>query len=1094
MVSGSSTHGGSGSTSNGNKYPCEGIGMDVDMGMGTADQNKTSTSNCGSGISGQIAIGDSGGYVTLYTTIPTFRPLITLSSSASDRFEASRRPLKRKRSSTSQNGNSQGSSSSTSATISSSSSHPPLHKPVPGVVAGSSIDKSNAVECMTLLRDGVCIGTRMEIEYITFEPTQQRKWIWDGDYGWDELEKKKMIRGIPLRLDNNDGNFCSFSSRIKEDGTIVKGGRRKILASFGFIPGARSKSNENDDTEMRPDLYSPLLMIDADTGDLENVIPLEKMITKDSANASTFVEGRCNGLPHQYHEQKGKELEQWAQCSIGPRATAMFDKRNRQFAGYIIATFITYSSENVDETTMATNGEDNHEVATQELMVLNSNYHIIHRTTLPTKSTGPKLITVEAINQSPHGDFTIAATSKGGVRVYKTNGLILLGAYGEGVSLHGHSIVWQDIFFVRMDRENAITQDDVSVFPQNGNESKDAIKCANGKKNNASANVDDFIISRGSAVSSISDLGPKQEQEQWGALLERVDELEHRQTYVARRKAMRDACDSLRDMFVVSVPSAFREPVDMKETIHFWDLAELEPYIGLEQGFPHDGLVKLPGTTLPAFTIQTPKKSDGVCTFLYDDSMMTSHAGRFLLSTHSGECLQITPSLTTDWAGQMYPAGFLVLDNNLAYIEDEDELDEVIDSHVDTVTYCQVLESPPKQNEAELELALRMSMMDAHIDVVGDNDDGWRDSVIDVAPCYPEPHLKHLVQNKSESDNDEKTNNDGVMNPTSVFDLLKNLPQHEALGGYHKKLDEKLVRRNATIAETKQKIIDENGEPVKIPRRKATNIDYIINAAVDKHLTINMLEKRAPSSATGLVYSADIPLREQNGSTSLKNVFCAACFGRSIIHACGKRARPIDYDAIAQAAKEKKEREEAEKKKLQQERRKAAEQRRKEKKKRLKEEERKAEEERLRAQREEEEMKLEQSPNKPTQDYEDSMTVQSPMKGLDGSPSHFSAVSQSPNHSSVYHHTMPQSSTYQSLSSSYHNEIALNHSSSPQQHQYSPHYGDNLNFGDSMLSNIPALPSEPSSFMYSNQSGHDSMIQGDPDINDTSHHLNRNHM
>jgi len=105
-------------------------------------------------------------------------------------------------------------------------------------------------------------------------------------------------------------------------------------------------------------------------------------------------------------------------------------------------------------------------IAKQELMMINSSHQIIHRTTLLTKSNGPKLINVEAINQSPDGDYTISATSKGGVRVYTTDGLLLLGAFGEGLSLHGHSIVWQDIFFVRMDRSDDNMNAHVTLLEQ----------------------------------------------------------------------------------------------------------------------------------------------------------------------------------------------------------------------------------------------------------------------------------------------------------------------------------------------------------------------------------------------------------------------------------------------------------------------------------------------------------------------------------------------------------------------------------------------------------------------------------------------------
>lgn len=79
--------------------------------------------------------------------------------------------------------------------------------------------------------------------------------------------------------------------------------------------------------------------------------------------------------------------------------------------------------------------------------------------------------------------------------------------------------------------------------------------------------------------------------------------------------------------------------------------------------------------------------------------------------------------------------------------------------------------------------------------------------------------------------------------------------------------------------------------------------------------------------------------------------FCAACRGRMVVHGCGKREKPVDYDAIERAERERKEREEEEKQQRRTEKRRAAEARRREARKKKKEEEdqkRLEEEERLR--------------------------------------------------------------------------------------------------------------------------------------------------
>lgn len=82
-------------------------------------------------------------------------------------------------------------------------------------------------------------------------------------------------------------------------------------------------------------------------------------------------------------------------------------------------------------------------------------------------------------------------------------------------------------------------------------------------------------------------------------------------------------------------------------------------------------------------------------------------------------------------------------------------------------------------------------------------------------------------------------------------------------------------------------------------------------------------------------------------------IICAACQGRMVVHSCGKREMPIDYEAIARAEQERKEREAAEKHRIRAEKRRVAEAKRREAR-RLK----KAEEERQKL--EEERQKLEE--------------------------------------------------------------------------------------------------------------------------------------
>ena len=728
---------------------------------------------------GHIAIGDTAGFVTIYTSLPTFAPLIKLNTAAGQRSEETPKLHYSKRKKKIGRSN---------------------------VIVNSSVDRTNAVEAVALLDDAVVISTYSETECIDFEGGRQR-WIWtDGYYGWDGVENKNMLRGFPLRLDADEQNAL-------------------VLASFGFEPvrGKLAESMEEQGTlNIRPEFYSPLLMIDAKTGKISNIGPKDK--------------------------GGGEPLE------IGPRAMAMFCKRNQ---GQIFGNFIVYNNGN----------------STQELMILDSNHQILHRTEVPSKLSGTKFLAAEVINQSPKGTYSITGTTKGGIRVYRTSDLSFIGAYGEGVSLHGHHLVWQHVFFVKFDKD------------------------------------------------------VQEHEETWGQIVEREDELQHREWYTTTRKANQEEKeDNLQNMYIVSVPDAFREPVDMKDTIHFWDMTTLE----------FDG-----GNKMPSFTITVPQKSEGICSLLYDDNMMASHSGRLIVSTHSGECLQLVPTLTTDWAGQMYPKGYIVIDNNVTYIEDEDELDMVVDSHLNSGEFCQ-----PTAVDDDIKLALQISTADEIIDVVGINEKEWRKPFIDV--IAPKVVSKAISEEEDETKMISDTVEGGA--PTGLFDFQQVFPQAQLISQFWSQQEDNEIKRRELIIETEKKIAEEIVSPVNPPKRKMNNIEQLINASVDKKLMVELLTSMGPSDGSK---SRLAPDWKGHGTKA----DCAACAGRSVIHKCGKRNRPIDYDSLARDEKQKQERKEAEKRKVREEKRKQTELKRKEAKRKKKEEE---EEEARRQRQSEDQMQINQ--------------------------------------------------------------------------------------------------------------------------------------
>ena len=100
--------------------------------------------------------------------------------------------------------------------------------------------------------------------------------------------------------------------------------------------------------------------------------------------------------------------------------------------------------------------------------------------------------------------------------------------------------------------------------------------------------------------------------------------------------------------------------------------------------------------------------------------------------------------------------------------------------------------------------------------------------------------------------------------------------------------------------------------------------------------------------------SATSILVESTNGKQRVGITCFACRGRQVIHSCGKRSLPIDFDEMAKAERERKHKEEEAKKKMRAEKRRLADQRRREaaKQKKLREQEE-------RRRREEEEIRLE---------------------------------------------------------------------------------------------------------------------------------------
>jgi hypothetical protein len=200
---------------------------------------------------------------------------------------------------------------------------------------------------------------------------------------------------------------------------------------------------------------------------------------------------------------------------------------------------------------------------------------------------------------------------------------------------------------------------------------------------------------------------------------------------------------------------------------------------------------------------------------------------------------------------------------------------------------------------------------------------------------------------------------------------------------------------NGTLQHEATSVSSVSGDPAeldkiqkaKAKRSRATNIEVMLQSAVDPKLRQKMMDQHKQwSDGRGSRFRAfdilrsslksnhdndgectelkDPPLPTRIASvsqtidtvpslsekTQTKSLLsaCAACSGRMVIHSCGKRAKPVDHEALAKAEAERQAAEEAEKQRVKAEKRRAAEAKRREaRKKKKEEEERKRREEEL---------------------------------------------------------------------------------------------------------------------------------------------------
>jgi hypothetical protein len=260
---------------------------------------------------------------------------------------------------------------------------------------------------------------------------------------------------------------------------------------------------------------------------------------------------------------------------------------------------------------------------------------------------------------------------------------------------------------------------------------------------------------------------------------------------------------------VLGIPHAHRAPTELANVLHVWDLW---------------------GDSKIHTTIVGPK-TGGFAAAL----SIYENRGIVAAPVLDGQVVVLKPTVQSDFAGIMYPPGYRIMDDNVEYIEDEDECDVLVDGVDDEV-------DSDDSDEEELQTAMRLSMVkdpeieeELMIDIVHGGPD------ISVAyPSYPVPRLKHRL--------DEGDTRGAVTEATPdkeawTTSTLKCMPHHAAM----------------IIAENKPCTKEEFVAPqptVRQKRNKAAALEALRKASLNPALRKWMISKELWSLGEGCALKA----------------------------------------------------------------------------------------------------------------------------------------------------------------------------------------------------------------------------------------------
>ena len=446
-----------------------------------------------------------------------------------------------------------------------------------------------------------------------------------------------------------------------------------------------------------------------------------------------------------------------------------------------------------------------------------------------------------SVTLQQHGAYTFLSSHKG-IRLYDNADLTLLQIYGDSVQLHGKTVTWQSALWIPAPVTNTGLPPLAAVAETAAQDSDD----------------DDTVVGVGIEqrplqVVRTSVGGGNKKPQAW---LERTNEL-----------AYRDSWAPSTEYWLIGIPHPSKGPTELNSTLYVWK----------------------PGQAQAVTTLQAPAGG------LLGVSGVSDYSGwRLLSATFDPNCMwEWRATMQSDFAGVMYPVGYQVINDNLEYIEDEDELDQavvILDEEHGEEDDDDTSVSADEAVDKDLAVALRLSLLEQQkkksadeakeniiVSVLLDADDDRIHE--EPIPCWPDPSLQEQLLLESGGYGGIKCSpvKDSPKKNSFVSEVLSALPEFKLVKRQLMMNREQEMGRKSP-APNEETASNSSALPAPKPKNKRSrmaNVEALLQASIDPDLRQKMvcLHKQWGDGSKSALRKEDIggSSTEMDNSTSNGN-------------------------------------------------------------------------------------------------------------------------------------------------------------------------------------------------------------------------------